>query len=103
MTGVKFLLRVTMRRHDLARDLSPQGAAEGDGGTEPRRGKANSIDGAADRRRHRARPRPANAGYGRARNHRAAKGCPQEAAKHSRRVKGWASYPSSPWVVGRLG
>ena len=34
MTGVKFLLRVTMRRHDLA------------GGTERRRGKANSIDGA---------------------------------------------------------
>ena len=47
MTGVKFLLRVTMRRHDLAAEIySPQGAADGTGGTEPRRGKANSIDGA---------------------------------------------------------
>ena len=46
MTGVKFLLRVTMRRHDLAAEISPQGAAEGAGGTERRRGKANSIDGA---------------------------------------------------------
>ena len=43
MTGVRFLFRVTLRRHDLA--VAYQGAAEAAAGAEPRGGQARPDDG----------------------------------------------------------
>jgi hypothetical protein len=41
MTGIRFLFRVTLRRHDLAAEvLAHQGAAEAAAGAEPRGGQA---------------------------------------------------------------
>ena len=47
MTGVKFLLRVTLRRHDLQPTLPtlPEGAAEAAAHHEPQRGGATAYHG----------------------------------------------------------
>ena len=45
MTGVRFLFRVTLRRHDLAAEVAPQGAREAAAGAEPRGGQACSDYG----------------------------------------------------------
>ena len=46
MTGVRFLFRVTLRRHDLAAEIwHIEGAAEAAAGIEPRGGQARSDHG----------------------------------------------------------